>query len=199
VITYIEKWFGRENSWKVYTFSFRTENVFLASHQRAVWSVGNLRTIQMKWCSWVVMEENCFLCRGRNFCDFLQLGFSFLKSCQLRLKHMASGNFRFTVLIALTLSHEQMYILSPLPILISLLSTGRNVFLHVAPWLQSLIYRDQPPPPQHTEFLSRKLPYSRFNHWKVKVHILCHTVVMLYICHSPSDIYFIYTTFRSSF
>jgi hypothetical protein len=157
----------------------------------------------VKWYSWVVVEENCLLCRGRNFCNFLHFGFSFLKPCQLSLKHMASGKFRFTVLIALTFSHEQMYILSPLPILINLLSTGRNVFLHIALWLQSLIYIGPPPPPTSVSRAHRvlvtKISYSQINHWKIKVHILCHTVVVLDICHSPSDIYFIYTKFRSSF
>jgi hypothetical protein len=68
------------------------------------------------------------------FWNFPRFDFSLINRCQLRLKHTSSGNFIFTygfcstVLIALTLSHEQIHILSPLPILISLLSTGRNVF-----------------------------------------------------------------------
>jgi hypothetical protein len=130
-----------------------------------------------------------FLDKSRYF----SIKYSFLNRCQLLLKHMPSGNFIFTygfcntVLIALTLSHEQIHILSPLPILISLLSTGRNV-----------LHRGFSLPPSPYICVNITLSSCHENY-----HILelisennkcthCHVAVVLNISHSPSDIYFVH-------
>jgi hypothetical protein len=147
----------------VYKFRLEMKISFLhtyikasASHQRAVWWTENLWISHVEWYSWVVLGgRNCFLklstLRRRQLHKTLSAASETLVLWKF---HVYIYGLCSTVLIALTLQHEQMHILSLLQILISLLSTGRNVFLHVSPWLQSLIYRNPPfplhPCQQHT-------------------------------------------------